>query len=108
MKVFKKLFFTLIFVAALGAPAFAQIVGGTISGTVRDATGAFLSGASVVVRQVETGATRTLTTSAEGRFYAPSLPVGHYSITVKGEGFDQQERSGIDLTVGQSLALDFV
>jgi hypothetical protein len=106
---YKKLFSRLLVSAlALGAPAFAQIVGGTISGTVHDPSGASLSGARVTVRQVETGATRTLTTSADGRFYAVSVPVGHYAVTVKAEGFDQQERSGIDLTVGQSLTFDFV
>ncbi|UWZ83844.1 TonB-dependent receptor [Occallatibacter riparius] len=89
-------------------PAAAQIVGGTISGTVHDPSGAALSGASVIVRQVETGATRTLTTSPDGRFYAPSVPVGHYSVSVKADGFDPQQRSGFDLTVGQSLSVDFV
>ncbi len=60
------------------------------------------------MRQVETGATRTLTTAGDGRFYAPSVPVGHYAVTVKQEGFDPQEQTGIELTVGQSRELNFV
>jgi Carboxypeptidase regulatory-like domain len=104
-----KFFLFLSVVAALnGAEAHGQVVGGTITGSVRDSTGATVSGASVVVRQAETGATRALTTSADGRFYAPSVPVGHYSVSVKAEGFDLQQRSGFDLTVGQSLSVDFV
>src|SRR5208337_844049 len=67
--------------------AYAQIVGGTINGTVRDSSGASLSGATVTVRQIETGATRTLTTNDDGRFYAPSVPVGNYLVTVKRDGF---------------------
>jgi len=90
------------------AMAGAQIVGGTITGVVRDGTGAALQGASVTVRQLETGATRILTTDNDGRFYAPSVPVGYYSVSVKRDGFAPEERSGISLTVAQSLQLNFV
>ncbi|MFZ0745931.1 MAG: carboxypeptidase-like regulatory domain-containing protein [Terracidiphilus sp.] len=86
----------------------AQVVGGTISGTVREATGASLADASVTVLQIETGATRKLISGPDGRFYAPSLPVGAYSVSVSHDGFATQQRSGITLTVGQSLQLDFV
>ena len=86
----------------------AQIVGGTISGTVRETSGATVSGAAVTVRQTETGATRQLVTSADGRYYAPSVPVGAYSVSVSRDGFARQERAGVSLTVGQSLQLDFV
>ena len=87
--------------------AHAQIVGGTISGTVKDASGALLGGAKVTVRQFETGATRTLTTDAEGRFHAPSVPVGNYAVTVAHDGFATQRRTGVSLVVGQSLQLEF-
>jgi hypothetical protein len=87
--------------------AHAQIVGGTISGTVRDASGATLAGAAVTVRQLETGATRNLTTDGEGRFFAPSVPVGEYTVTAAHDGFEPQIQSGISLTVGQSLWLNF-
>ena len=85
----------------------AQIVGGTISGTVKDASGALLGGASVTVRQVETGATRLLTTDEAGRFHAPSVPVGIYSVTVAHEGFATLRRTSISVVVGQSLQLEF-
>jgi hypothetical protein len=97
--------FSILFVSSL---AWTQIVGGTISGTVQDANGGALAGATVLVRQTETGATRTLTTDASGRFYAPSVPVGRYSVTVSMTAFEKQERTGIELTVGQSLPLNFV
>jgi hypothetical protein len=92
----------------LSAAAYAQIVGGSITGTVHDPNGATVAGAAVQVRQIETGATRTLTTSQDGRFFAPSVPVGHYAVTVTQQGFDPQEQSGVELTVGQSLQLNFV
>ena len=88
--------------------AFAQIVGGTIGGIVHDSSGAALAGAIVTVRQIETGATRTLTTNGDGRFYAPSVPVGDYLVTVKRDGFQTDQQSGISLAIGQSLQLSFV
>jgi hypothetical protein len=90
-----------------GAPAHAQVVGATLSGTVRDATGAALSGATVTVKQLETGASRRLTTGADGRYAAPSVPVGNYTVTVAHDGFAAQERTGISLAVAQSLVVDF-
>src|SRR5215472_12013731 len=95
----------LLFAGALLASA--QIVGGTIAGSVHDSSGASVEGAVVTVRQLETGATRTLTTNSEGRFSAPSVPVGPYAITVTHDGFHRDEQSGINLTVGQSLQLNF-
>jgi hypothetical protein len=100
-------FFSFIFLV-IATAASAQIVGGSITGTVLDPNGAGVAGASVEVRQIETGATRTLTTAQDGRFYAPSVPVGHYAVVVRQEGFDPQEQGGINLTVGQSLQLNFV
>jgi hypothetical protein len=101
-----RIFASLIFVAALAAQA--QVVGGTISGNVQDASGAAVSGAVVTVRQIETGATRNLTTDAAGRYFAPSVPVGLYTVSVAHDGFAVQEQSGISLTVGQSLPVNFV
>lgn len=95
-------------IVGLVAPlaALAQIVGGTIGGTVRDSSGSLVSGATVTVRQLETGATRTLTTGHDGRFSAPSVPVGDYAVTVTQSGFQSAEQSGIRLAIGQSLQLN--
>ncbi len=96
----------LILVAA--APmAFAQIVGATISGVVRDTTGATLSDSIVTVRQLETGAKRTLKTGADGRYSAPSVPVGYYSVTASHDKFASVTVNNVQLTMGESLPLDF-
>ncbi len=99
-------FFTL-FIALGAMGVHAQVVGATLSGTVRDATGAELSGATVTVKQLETGATRTLRTGADGRYAAPSVPVGDYTVTAAHDGFAAQERTGITLVVAESLVVDF-
>ncbi len=88
-------------------PAGAQIVGGTIRGQVQDAGGAALGGATVTVRNVETGTMRLLTTGADGRFSAPSLPVGTYSVTAAHSGLATMVRDGVVLHVGQTVRLPF-
>ena len=103
---FSRILSIALFASALAAQA--QVVGGTIGGIVHDSTGASVSDATVTVRQAETGATRTLTTDSEGRFFAPSVPVGAYTVAVQHEGFAPQKQTGISLTVGQSLQLNFV
>lgn len=90
-----------------GALLHAQIVGGTISGTVEDVSGAALPGATVAVRNVETGAVRLVTSGADGRFSAPSVPVGQYAIAVSHDGFETQKRDGIVLSIAQTLNLTF-
>jgi len=99
----------LFFAVFLGtfSTAFGQIVGGTISGAVHDKTGAAVVGATVVVRQTETGASRQLTTDTDGRYYAPSVPVGNFIVTVSHEGFQTDQRSGISLAIGQHLQVNF-
>ena len=99
----------ILFALVMGAvTAGAQVVGGSINGVVHDKTGAALQGVTVTVRQIETGATRTLITDGDGRFSAPSLPVGNYTVSAKSEGFATDERGGISLAVAQSLQLNFV
>ncbi|HWZ51546.1 MAG TPA: carboxypeptidase-like regulatory domain-containing protein [Granulicella sp.] len=94
----------LLLAAPLGARA--QVVGGSISGTVTDASGGDIAGAVVVVHNAETGTERTLTTDAHGHYAAPSLAVGRYQVSATANGFAAQRRSGIALTVGQSTVVD--
>ncbi len=84
----------------------AQVVGGTLSGTITDPTGAALTNAQVLVHNDETGNERRLTTGPDGRYSAPSIPIGTYTITVQLDGFTPQHRTGIPLTVGQSKQID--
>jgi outer membrane receptor protein involved in Fe transport len=79
----------------------AQNVGGSVQGVVSDATGAVLPGAIVVIRNVETGDAREVTTDAEGRYIVPVLPPGEYQVRATLQGFQTVERRGITLVVGQ-------
>jgi hypothetical protein len=85
----------------------AQVVGTSIFGAVQDESGAGISQAQVLIRNVETGASRKLLTDADGRYAAPSVAVGAYRITASKEGFATQIKTGIDLPVGQAATVNF-
>lgn len=89
-------------------PLRAQQVGGTIAGEVVDGSGATVDRARVVIHNSETGTERKLTTGSDGRFAAPSVPVGVYNVVVNHEGFAEQARTGVAVTVGQSVQLRIV
>jgi hypothetical protein len=97
----------LLLAISLAVPGFSQVVGGAISGTVRDQTGALLPGATVSVENVETGFVRALVADGAGVYAAPSVAVGRYKITVSKQGFQSQIKTGIEIFVGQSVEVDF-
>src|SRR6185503_5364180 len=67
--------------------------------------GAIVPGATVEIKNLETGLTRTLVTDEGGRFVSLGLPPGPYSITVSKTGFATAVAERVDLTVGQALTL---
>jgi hypothetical protein len=81
-------------------------VSGTLSGTVRDPSGAVVTGAHIEVLDVETRAIRDGVTDNAGRFQFVALPAGRYEVTIDKSGFAREIRSGIDLAVGQDAAVD--
>ncbi len=85
--------------------AWAQ-VSAALSGKVEDASGAAVSGATVTVKNVETGAARVITTDANGNYRFLSLPVGLHEIRVEKEGFKVAVRLGVRLDVGQEAVVN--
>jgi hypothetical protein len=65
----------------------AQSTTGTITGIVKDPSGASVSGAKVSVRNLATNETVTTRTTDAGSYTAPSLPPGSYETSVAAEGF---------------------
>jgi hypothetical protein len=88
-------------------PICAQVVGASIEGTIRDASGAGLPVATATIQNLETGAIRKLEADGAGRYSAPSIAIGKYQLTVSKPGFASQTKTGIELTVGQHVTLDF-
>ena len=89
------------------ASASAQTDAGRISGTVRDSSNAFVSGASVVAKNTKTGETRTAETNDQGYFAISPLRPSTYTISVNKTGFAPVEYTDMPLAVGQELTLDF-
>ena len=79
---------------------------GNISGTVRDAAGAVIPRAEVVIQEERTGFSRAVTTTDEGFYSAPSLPVGRYSVSTAPQGFKKTVNTGIELHVGENLVVN--
>ena len=97
----------LVFCLAIASSAFAQTDQGRISGTVRDASNAFVSGAAVSVKNERTGEERRGTTNDQGYFVIGSLKPSTYTIKVEKTGFAAIEYTAMPVAVGQELALDF-
>jgi hypothetical protein len=97
------LFATLVFAAAVAAQT--QITTGTIQGTVLDANGAAVPGASVEIKNVDTNFARTTSSDEDGRFVALQLPPGRYTVTVSKTGFATLVVEKADVTVGQAMNL---
>lgn len=84
----------------------AQSNTGTILGTVQDDTGAAVPNATVTIRNLGTGAIRTVKSDSSGSYNASNLQVGHYSITVTREGFAQTQIADTELQVAQRATVD--
>ena len=83
-----------------------QVNTGTISGVVQDSSGALIAGATITIRNVDTGTARTVTSDEGGRYIAPVLPLGTYEVQVQQSGFQTEIRRGITLTVGREAVIN--
>ena len=97
----------LFFLSAITAGVEAQTLG-TISGTVKDRTGAALPGVSIEAQQMPTGMKRMAESDADGRFAIPNLPASTYQLKLERTGFRASVQRGIELTVADTVALDLV
>src|SRR3989442_11468064 len=99
----------IIFAMLCSVSAFAQSVAGlgAISGAVRDASGAAVPGAQVVVANESKGIKRSINSTEAGLFTAPSLvPDTGYTVTVNKQGFAPYELKKLQVLVGQDVKLD--
>ncbi len=96
--------FGVIFLFALGS-LLAQVSTSTITGTVRDSSGAVIPNAKVTITQQARSESRDITTNDRGEFNAPNLQIGQYSISVTTPGFKTQVFNDITLQVDKVLNL---
>ena len=79
---------------------------GTMSGYVKDPSGASVAQAKVTATLVERGTTFTTQTDSEGFYNFPALDPGTYTLTVQRAGFNRYTQEGLVLTVRQNLRVD--
>src|SRR5215472_19332921 len=68
----------------------AQVDTGNLVGTVRDPSGAVLSGVTVTATNVDTGASTVVKTEASGNFVITPLKIGRYSVSAEASGFRKE------------------
>lgn len=85
---------------------FAQTTNGRITGSIQDATGAVIPGASLTLVNNRTDAKAEMQTDAVGGFVFPALPPGVYTLTVGATGFRKAVVSNIEVTVGLDVPLE--
>ncbi len=95
----------LIVAAPIAAPLAAQGVSAQLPGTVQSTSGQPISGATVVIRNAETGFVRTVQTDGTGRFLGTALPVGPYVINVTKAGFQNASNIKVNLNLGDAAPL---
>src|SRR5271165_4917309 len=78
----------------------------SLTGTIRDQTGAVLPGVSIVIRNTATGITRTFITNSAGDYLAAALPAGQYDIVITANGFRKYQAKGVTLRVAQDARID--
>lgn len=110
-KILSGLFFTAKAFAIcliLSVSIFAQEITGSIFGTVRDASGAVVPGATVTITDPSKDnlVVRTITTNDDGAFSAPNLLVGTYQVSVEAANFKKAVKSDIQLNIGQRRTID--
>ena len=98
----------LMFIAILlmSTSLMAQTFRGTILGTVTDVTGAWVTGATVKVKNADTGLERTTQTSADGSYAVPELPIGTYTVTITQSGFQTSVTSNVAVDVAAEKRVD--
>ncbi len=93
-------------VLGLAVVAGAQESRGTIQGTVKDSQGGLVAGANVVVTENATKTVFALKTNEAGRYIAPLLMPGNYSVAAEVRGFKKALRSNISLLTGDVRTVD--
>src|SRR5215510_6877654 len=93
--------------AVNGSMALAQTPTATVTGQVRDSSGAAVPGARVVARNVQTNIEREAVTSENGDYTIPLLNVGEYQVLVEKQGFKKAVQTGLILQIDQKARLDF-
>ena len=102
------LFVSAVLFATLPAskPAWGQVAGATLSGTVTDPSGSAVPSVKVSLTNMATGVTRDVAGDNDGLYSVPNLVPGTYQVTISAQGFGTLVISNVVLTVGEQHNLN--
>jgi hypothetical protein len=92
-----------LFCWALSALAVAN---GSLSGTVSDPSGAVIQGATITMVNVALKSTYTSASNVQGYYSFPTLPVGHYNMTIEAAGFTSQKKTDVRIDTDSAVTVD--
>jgi hypothetical protein len=105
----KKTILSLLLLLVVGVSGFAQVTTSTISGIVKTEKGETLPGATVQVVHVPTGTKYGASTNLSGKYVVPAVRVGGpYKVIVSFVGFNQNEQSDVNTSLGVTTNIDVV
>ena len=87
---------------------FGQITAASLSGAVKDETGAVLPNAEIDVTNLGTGIKRTTVSQPNGYFSVPGLPPGRYEARASLQGFTTTVQNNVELSVAEQVTINFV
>src|ERR1019366_4543966 len=95
-----------VFLLGFSSAAFAQSTG-SIQGLIRDSSGASIAHAQLNITSEETGLVRRSESDTAGTFVVPSLPPGHYTVTVDAPGMRVAREENVVVSVDRDVPLNF-
>jgi Carboxypeptidase regulatory-like domain/TonB dependent receptor len=81
---------------------------GSLSGTLQDQRGAVVSGATITLVNIALKSEYKAVSNGQGFYSFPTLPVGHYDLTIEATGFKTQEKTNLAVDTDAALKLDAV
>jgi hypothetical protein len=100
------IFLLLAVLAALPIAGIADVLYGTLIGTVTDKTGAVVPGVTVTVTNQGTGAVRTAVTGAQGDYLVNNLPSGMYTVALQAAGFAGFTQKNVMIAINREVRID--
>ena len=97
----------LVCIVAAAVAARAQVDTATVTGTVRDSSGAVVPNATVTATETDTGIRVAAKSASDGNYVITPLKIGRYSVSAEAGGFQTETHENIVLNVSQNLRLDF-
>lgn len=107
-KIFTMFSSVLLLVFCFSINMLAQETSGEIQGTIKDQTGAVVPNVTITIRGVDVGFNRTVNSDDQGYYRARQIPPGIYTVSAAAtSGFTGQEKSNVQVVLGQASNVDF-